>query len=45
VGKFADVIVLDRNPLKVPAEDIAQVHVIETLVGGQVVYQNTNVRP
>jgi predicted amidohydrolase YtcJ len=45
VGKFADVIVLDRNPLKVPAEDIAQVQVIETLVGGQVVYQNTNVRP
>jgi len=39
VGKFADVIVLDRNPLTVPAEDIANVHVLETVVGGRVVYR------
>jgi predicted amidohydrolase YtcJ len=39
VGKLADLIVLDRNPLKVPTEDIAHVKVIETLVGGIVVYQ------
>ena len=38
VGKFADLIVLDRNPLKVPAEDIANVHVLETVVGGNTVY-------
>jgi predicted amidohydrolase YtcJ len=38
VGKFADLIVLDRNPLTVPAEDIARVKVLETLVGGKVVY-------
>jgi hypothetical protein len=39
VGKFADLIVLDRNPLKVPAEDIANTHVLETVVGGKVVYR------
>ena len=39
VGKFADLIVLDRNPLKVPAEEIAQTKVLETVVGGEVVYK------
>jgi predicted amidohydrolase YtcJ len=38
VGKLADLIVLDHNPLKVPAEEIAQTQVLETLVGGKVVY-------
>jgi predicted amidohydrolase YtcJ len=38
VGKFADLIVLDRDPLTIPAEDIANVKVIETVVGGTTVY-------
>ena len=38
VGKFADLIVLDRNPLKIAAEDIANVKVLETIVGGKTVY-------
>jgi len=38
VGKWADVIVLDRNPLKLAADDIANVKVMETVVGGQTVY-------
>jgi len=37
-GKLADLIVLDCNPLKIPAEDIANVKVMETVVGGQTVY-------
>ncbi|MGO9633446.1 MAG: amidohydrolase [Steroidobacteraceae bacterium] len=38
-GKLADLIVLDRNVLKIPAEEIAQVRVLQTVVGGRVVYQ------
>jgi predicted amidohydrolase YtcJ len=37
VGKFADLIVLDRDPLKIPAEDIAKTRVLETVVGGATV--------
>lgn len=42
VGKFADLIVLDRDPLKVPPEEIAKTQVLETVVGGQVVYHAPN---
>ncbi len=38
-GKLADLIVLDRNVLKIPAEEIAQVKVLQTVVGGRVVYE------
>ncbi len=38
VGKLADFVVLDRNVLQIPAEDIARVKVLRTVVGGQVVY-------
>jgi len=39
-GKLADLIVLDRNFLDVPAEQIAAVKVLQTVVGGRVVYQS-----
>ena len=38
VGKVADLIVLDRNPLKIAPEEIAKTQVVETVVGGKVVY-------
>jgi predicted amidohydrolase YtcJ len=38
-GKYADLIVLDRNPLKIPATDIMNTKVLLTMVGGKVVYQ------
>ncbi len=38
-GKLADLIVLDRNVMQIPAEDIAKVKVLETIVGGQTVYR------
>jgi predicted amidohydrolase YtcJ len=37
-GKLADFIVLDRNFLTIPAEDIANIQVLQTVVGGRVVY-------
>jgi hypothetical protein len=40
VGKLADMIVIDRNFLEIPAEQIADIKVLQTVVGGQVVYQS-----
>jgi hypothetical protein len=40
-GKFADFIVLDRNPLTIAAEDIANVRVLRTVVGGNTVHRAT----
>ena len=40
VGKLADLIVLDRNLFEIPAEDIAHIQVLLTVLGGKVVYQS-----
>lgn len=37
-GKFADMIVLDRNVFDIPAADIENVKVLRTVVGGKTVY-------
>jgi predicted amidohydrolase YtcJ len=39
VGKLADFIVLDRSFFDIPAEQIAEIKVLTTIVGGRVVYQ------
>ncbi len=36
---------VDRNPLTVPAEDIAKTQVLQTLVGGKIVYDNALAPP
>jgi hypothetical protein len=40
VGKLADLVVLDRNFFDIPAEQIAGIKVLQTVVGGRVVYQS-----
>lgn len=37
-GKFADLIVVDRDMIKVPAKQISKTRVLLTMVGGKVVY-------
>lgn len=39
-GKLADLIVLDRNFLGIPAEQIADIKVLQTVVGGHIEYQS-----
>jgi predicted amidohydrolase YtcJ len=38
-GRYADLLVLDRDYLGVPAEEIKDIRPILTLVGGKVVYE------
>jgi predicted amidohydrolase YtcJ len=37
-GQFADLVVLDRSPLTTPLDELADVEVMLTLVGGEIVY-------
>ncbi|TGR94217.1 amidohydrolase, partial [Mesorhizobium sp. M2E.F.Ca.ET.209.01.1.1] len=39
IGKSADLIVLDRNVLETPAEDLADTKVLTTYFEGRVVYE------
>jgi predicted amidohydrolase YtcJ len=38
-GKFADFLVIDRDILSVPANEIKDVQVLKTFVGGELVYE------
>jgi predicted amidohydrolase YtcJ len=38
-GKLGDLIILDRNPLAIASGDIANVRILETVVGGEVVWR------
>ena len=39
-GKFADLIVIDRNLLQIAPERIAKTRVLLTMVGGRIVFQS-----
>ena len=41
VGMLADVLVLDRNPLRIPVTQIHQTKVKMTIINGDVVFDNT----
>ena len=38
MGKVADFVVLDRNPLKIPVLGLVDLKVVETIKGGQTIY-------
>jgi predicted amidohydrolase YtcJ len=39
VGKLADIVVLDRDPFRVPPAELKDLHVLLTLVGGRTVHE------
>lgn len=41
-GKLADMIILDRNPLKVPVIEIKNINVMQTIKEGEVVFSKRN---
>ena len=40
-GKMADLVILDKNPLKVQANDIKDIKVLETIKEGRTVFKKT----
>ena len=45
IGKLADLIVLDRNLLEIPVEEIHKARVLWTLLEGREVYRAPEFRP
>jgi len=44
-GKYADLVALHQDPMKVEASDIADISVVMTMMGGRVVYQSPSFKP
>lgn len=41
-GKFADLVVLEKNPLKIPSDELRNIEVAMTIVGGKIVYRKSS---
>ncbi len=41
-GKYADLVVLDRDYLEIPVDDVRNIQPVLTMVSGEIVFQNTN---
>jgi predicted amidohydrolase YtcJ len=41
-GKYADLVFLDRNPLKVPKNEIKEIRVIQTIIRGKTVFKRSS---
>ncbi|WP_394897827.1 amidohydrolase family protein, partial [Clostridium butyricum] len=39
VGKKADFVILDKNPLEIPIENIKEIKVVETIKDGNTLYR------
>ena len=39
VGKLADLVVVDKDYLTIPEDDISEIRTLMTVVGGKVVYE------
>jgi predicted amidohydrolase YtcJ len=42
VGKFADLVILDKNPLKTPKDKLREIIVVETIIKGNTIYKLEN---
>ncbi|WP_407636614.1 amidohydrolase family protein [Algicola sagamiensis] len=44
-GKFADIVILDKDYLNIPEQNIRTLKSVLTIVNGQIVYQDKAVMP
>jgi predicted amidohydrolase YtcJ len=38
-GKYADLVILDQNPLSVPTSELRNIQVMQTIVNGNTIYK------
>ena len=40
IGKYADLVILDRNPLAIPPSELRKIQVMQTIVNGNTTYKH-----